>query len=321
MKKLKVILVLFAAAFLFQSNLNVVQKKGLVQFQLNLSDGEKIDLNKFMGSADVQGKLGDLRALYLNQETFGSFQKSAIIRSMAPKGTDPSNLVEFVKYYLPDYFYPSPTILSDFLYSDYIRFDGVYHWDKLYNIRSYYESVFQNQTARKIAFDAAVKFVVAQVENYPNDFKKSILLNIDSLILFTNYLRNNPNLLNDDYSAIQSELDRSYFKGFIFRRIRDSKVPVSEVLSFLNIAKTQIQTAVPKDGFALVDISINSQVKVFLGAEWKCFLYSPVNQKSVALIGFPRYISMYSENGKSFYLLEFDNGTKNLFSQDLHKEY
>ena len=39
MKKFSVILVLFSSAVLFLSNLNLIQKKGLVQFQFNLSDG------------------------------------------------------------------------------------------------------------------------------------------------------------------------------------------------------------------------------------------------------------------------------------------
>jgi hypothetical protein len=30
---------------------------------------------------------------------------------------------------------------------------------------------------------------------------------------------------------------------------------------------------------------------------------------------------MYTENGKNYYKLEFDSGAKNLYGQDLKKEY
>ena len=324
MKKLKVILVLFAAAFLFQSNLNVVQKKGLVQFQLNLRDGERIDLYGFIQSEAVGQKLGALPDLFQSPESFNTFQKSAIVRSLAPQGMHPSTLVEYIKWNSEvrhlGYFQPDPITLADARYSDFIFFNDKHHWDLLESFNSYYLSVFNSETARKIAFEGALEFVANMVENYPSDFKRSILAQIDGLILFTNYLKNNPYLLQEEDPKYVSE-SGSYFKGFIFRRIRNNHVPISEVLMDLNIAKAKIQSVIPNDGFALIDISINEDIKIFYGAEAKCFLYSNLNQKVEELNSFPNFITMYSENGKNFYLVEFDNGTKNLFNQDLQKEY
>jgi hypothetical protein len=323
-KNRKVLLALFTSAILFQSNLNLTQKKGLVQFQIILNDGDRIDLHNFIQSDEVGQKLGVLPDLFQSQESFDTFQKSAIVRSLAPQGMQPSTLVEYIKWnseviYL-GYFQPDPITLADARYSDFIFFNSEYHWDLLENFNSYYLSVFNSETARKIAFEGALEFVIKMVENYPSDFKRSILEQIDGLILFTNYLKNNPYLLQEEDPKYVSE-SSSYFKGFIFRRIRTSHVPISEVLTDLNIAKAKIQAAIPKDGFALIDISINEDIKMFWGAEAKCYLYSNLNQKVEELIAFPNFITMYSENGKNFYLVEFDNGTKNLFSQDLHKEY
>ena len=323
-KNLKVLLALFTAAILFQSNLNLSQKKGLVQFQLILNDGDRIDLHNFIQSDEVGQKLGVLPDLFQSQGSFDTFQKSAIVRSLAPQGMQPSTLVEYIKWnsdvrYL-GYFSPDPITLADAQYADFIYFNEEYHWDLLDNFNSYYLSIFNSETARKIAFETALNFVTKMVENYPTDFKISILSQIDGLIIFTNYLKSNPYLLQEEDPLYVQE-SGSYFKGFIFRRIRTNHVPISEVLSCLNKAKAQIQAAIPKDGFALIDISINKDIKIFWGAEAKCFLYSNINQKLEELVSFPKFITMYSENGKNFYLVEFDNGTKNLFSQDLHKEY
>ena len=324
MKKLKVVLVLFSAAILFQSNLNLVQKKGLVQFELNLSDGEKFDLYSFIQSDEVGQKIGLLPNLYESQNIFSSFKESAIVRSLAPQGMQPSTLVDYIKWnsevrYL-GYFQSDPIRLADPRYSDFIYFDDEFHWDLLKNFHGYYLSVFDSETAREIAFDGALEFVLKMVENSPSDLKRSVLAKIDGLIVFANYLKNNPHLLQEEDPKFIQE-SGSYFKGFIFRRIRTNHVPFSEVLTDLNIAKAKIQAAIPKDGFALIEISINEDIKIFCGAEAKCYLYSNLNQKVEELISFPNFITMYSENGKNFYLVEFDNGTKNLFSQDLHKEY
>ena len=324
MKKFGVLSVLFCVAILFQSNLNLIQKKGLVQFQLSLNDGERIDLYNFIQSDEVGEKLGLLPDLYDSPENFRSFKNSAIVRSLVPEGMQPATLIEYIKWnsnvrYL-GYFNSDPGLLADPRYSDFIFFDDEYHWDLLQNFHGYYLKIFNSETARKIAFDGALEFVSRMVENSPSDFKRSILTQIDGLIVFTNYLKSNPHLLQEEDPKFIQETN-SYFKGFIFRRIQTNNVPFVEVLNCLNNAKVKIQATISKDEFALIDISINKDIKIFYGAEAKCYLYSNVNQKVVELTEFPKFISMYTENGKNYYKLEFDSGAKNLYGQDLKKEY
>ena len=325
-KRFRFLLVLFSGAVLFQSNLNLVKKKGLVQFQLNLNDGEKIDLYNFIQSDEVGEKMGLLPNLYDSQDNFGSFKKSAIVRSLAPQGMQPGTLVEYIKWnsdvrYL-GYFQSDPILLADPRYSDFIDFadgNGI-HWDLLENFHGYYLSIFDSETARKIAFDGALEFVLKMVENSPSDLKRSILAKIDGLIIFTNYLKNNPHLLQEEDPKFIQE-SGSYFKGFIFRRIQTNHVPFVEVMNCLNNAKVKIQASIPNDAFALIEISVNKDIKIFYGAEAKCYLYSDANQKVEELIAVPKFISMYTENEKNYYQVEFENGAKNLFSQDLQKEY
>jgi hypothetical protein len=123
MKKFGVLSVLFCVAILFQSNLNLIQKKGLVQFQLSLNDGERIDLYNFIQSDEVGEKLGLLPDLYDSPENFRSFKNSAIVRSLAPEGMQPATLIEYIKWnsnvrYL-GYFNSDPGLLADPRYSDF----------------------------------------------------------------------------------------------------------------------------------------------------------------------------------------------------------
>lgn len=323
MKKFRVILVLFSSAVLFQSNLNLIQKKGLVQFQFNLSDGENLDLYKFISSEEFTRKIELSSSVFEVHSDFETFQKSAIVRSLAPKGIQPANLVEAImvnfEQDIVGYFRIDPGLVIDQRYSDFIFFDNEYHWDLYNDFNLYYLKIFENEVARKLAFNSALDLVLELVNKYPSDFKKGVLSQIDECILFTNNLKNKPALLLEEDPDFLQEV--GYYKGFIFRRIRNSKVPINEVLSYLNEAKLKVQAAVPNDASALIEFEFNKEFKIFFGADSKYYLYSNLNQKLVSIQSFPTSVTVYSDGGQNFYLIEFDNGTKSLFGRDLDLKY
>ena len=95
---------------------------------------------------------------------------------------------------------------------------------------------------------------------YPIDFKKRVLIELESLLKFTNTIKFIS--LNNDFEY------EDYWEGFIVRRHFIDNVPVLEIQNSILEAINRIKNMTPTNTFnALYEINVNNQIAVFYSGE------------------------------------------------------
>jgi hypothetical protein len=114
---------------------------------------------------------------------------------------------------------------------------GYIVWNKTDNFSEYYHSLFKSQLARGLLFNEALGIVHRMTQKYPADFKKRVITEIDSLIVFTKSLKKRVYSENKDFKV--------YWEGFIYRRYFVDKVPAGEIESALKKARNTLSAVKP----------------------------------------------------------------------------
>ena len=94
------------------------------------------------------------------------------------------------------------------------------------DFQKYFHSLFQNKLARKLMFSAALNILENMCVNYPADFTSRVKEEINNLIEYVK-------IQNYYTSRTPTNRDDNYWKGFIYRRVEQDGVPLSEVESYL----------------------------------------------------------------------------------------
>lgn len=305
--KIKHIVITFLIFLILISATKSLPKKyGLLKFSYKLSDGEYLKLNPIINKSENEDLITDKSFPILN---------SAIIRSFE---TTSNNAIDFITYanlisknrnlsywsISPYTFYGkqfSNTRISDARYG-FLNKNGI-DWNKSNGFKNFYHKIFQSKTARTILFNQALNIVFNLCEEYPADFTKQILNELNNLLLFTDSLK------TIDTSTDTDRL-RNYWEGFIFRRYISDKVPILEIQTAIMDAQTKLKTInLSKQPDALYEININNQI-TFLYSSEKIIIHSNSNSKEI-LFTHSTYIKniryLKDMNGEYYQL----NGNKN----------
>ena len=87
---------------------------------------------------------------------------------------------------------------------------------------------------------------------YPIDFKKRVLIELESLLKFTNTIK---------FISLNNDIEyEDYWEGFIVRRHFIDNVPVLEIQNSILEAINRIKNMTPTNTFnALYEINVNNQ--------------------------------------------------------------
>ena len=265
-------LTLLSATIIFSN------KEGVQKFDFTLGDGESLAIAPIINPT----KKEDL----IIEKSFPNLN-SAIIRSFE---TDSNNVMDFVTYansisanrnlgywsVIPYTFYGdeySNTRISDPTYAFWDENGGI--WNKIYGFENYYHNIFRSKTARTILFNQALDIVCSLCKSYPSDFKKSVLKELDQLLLFSNSLKTiSP--------ATDTDKLNDYWKGFVFRRYKLDNVPISEIQTAIINSQAKIKAIdISKQPDAMYEININNQVAFYYSNE-KFIFYSKSSSKEIS---------------------------------------
>lgn len=155
--------------------------------------------------------------------------------------------------------------VHNYLYDMHEEGDHGYDWDKVEAFRGYYKKLFKSEIARKAMF-AYLKPVLQKMANeYPKDWNTMVLQQLDETIEFTKSYDPDEELEETGYSF--DTHGRSYFEGFIARRIKNDGVPKVELLGYLTEVQTMIQNTVTKSNYnAAITYIFNNEMTVTRGA-------------------------------------------------------
>ena len=290
--KIKYILTLFAVGLaLLSATIIMTKKRGVQKFEFALGDGESLAIDSVINSTKKENLIIAKTLPALN---------SAIIRSFE---TDSNNVMDFVTYanyislnrnlgywsVLPNIGYnredwsyqPISSDLKQIQQGGFIQnriSDYIYafdlDWKKSNGFSDYYHNIFQNKTARTLLFEQALEILCSLCTSYPSDFKKSILTELNQLLNFTKSLTTNKNVDPDKIN--------DYYQGFIYRRYKTDKVPITEIQNTIIKAQSKIKAIdVSKQHDAMFEININNQVTFFYSSK-KFIIYSKSSAKEIS---------------------------------------
>lgn len=290
---------------------SVFEKK----YKIDLKDGDKL-------------KLGEL--IYNEPKLISdeSQLNSGVIKSFDTDVIDSKDLISYINmislertfgYFsvtpgrfggTRNHYIPSTTRI----YSLYDKHGGSYGYHEYAEeFRSYYHNLFRTQITRKLLFNFALNFVVDRCNEWPKDFKDRVLENLDELS------ESIPKISKLSIQEFENEIignkDYNYVHGFIFRRIKTDRVPLSEVMQYINIARQTIGNLdIESNPDYKFGILLNNHLIVHVGADNQFKIKSNLNSQFVNIndsFGERAYISEITYlNGDDgdFYLIKIQTG-------------
>jgi hypothetical protein len=254
MKKI-LTLFLFASIIIIFSAFFITRDQGKNKASILLNDGETIQLDSIVSTFSENSIKENLEKTNLT---------SAIIRSFDSDSNNVNDLKLYVgdifKRELIDYWSVNPpSRLGDPTYVFYLN-NGEFDWRKIYGFGDYYHLLFRNKTTRALLFKKALDFVEIMCNVYPIDFKKRVLIELESLLKFTNTIK---------FISFNDELEfENYWQGFIVRRHFTDKVPIIEIQNSIIESINKLKASSPTNSFnALYEININNQITLFYSGE------------------------------------------------------
>ena len=191
--------------------------------------------------------------------------------------------------------------ISDCLYAFPIS-DVAFDWNKINGFKTYYKTIFNSKTARKILFDAAIDIVIYWCEKLPIDFYLDIKDEINKLLKFTDKLK--VKSLSEINKLGHYDL-RGYWEGFIIRRITENGVQIDEIQELLNSGMSELekidQSKLSDEYFKLI---VNNNIEV-LFKKSHLYLKCTKNNKKIKLDIMPenlKEIKYFSDETSEYYV-------------------
>lgn len=148
-------------------------------------------------------------------------------------------------------------------YSFFVPNDDSYDWTKIDGFSRYYHTLFRDKTARTLLFDQALESVIVLCKKYPDDFRQRILKELDGLLAFTNTLNAKKVLTDEGIDKLNN-----YWKGFIYRRFKEDKVPLEEIKTCITTAQTKLKEIATYDqAKSYFGYELNGQISLLYSSE------------------------------------------------------
>lgn len=246
---------LLASIIIIFSAFLLSKDQGKNKANISLNDGETVQLDSIFSKFSENSIKENLEKINLT---------SAIIRSFDSDTNNVNDLKLYVgdiieREYLDYWTITPPSRLGDPTYV-FTLDNREYDWRKIYGFGDYYHSLFRNKTTRTILFKNGLEFVETMCKIYPSDFKKRIIIELESLLKFTNTIK---------FISFNDEIEfENYWQGFIVRRHFTDKVPIIEIQNSIIESINKLKASSPTNSFnALYEININNQITLFYSGE------------------------------------------------------
>jgi len=183
----------------------------------------------------------------------------SLIQSFSTASYNFSIIDEYLHHTHEEVGFGYKNILDGAVNSDYTPIP-IFSWFNQINsvsrFQEYFHSLFQNKLARKLMFSAALNILENMCVAYPADFTDRVYEEINNLIEYVK-------IQNYYTSNIPSNYDNNYWKGFIYRRVEQDGVPLSEIESCLLETKKMLNQVESKFVKQKKVLNVNG-LKVFL---------------------------------------------------------
>jgi hypothetical protein len=176
----------------------------------------------------------------------------------------------------------------------------------------YYHRLFQNKQIRILLFNEFLDVVVNECIKHPKDFTLNVLDEIKSLKNITSSISN--------YYQTDFNKSKSYWAGFINRRVEVDNIPIDEVFTYLCEVENrlkEIQLEHMADG--LYELKINNEISIIITSkEYVVQSLSSTNMHSYSFSNEIQTVKYISDSTGEFYLIEGD-GFRHLFNKEMIK--
>jgi len=176
----------------------------------------------------------------------------------------------------------------------------------------FFHTLLKSTSARKEIFNYIITSFNKLSNYYPYSVKKDIIKILDDLELFiSSYSANRStylDLLNKNKDLI---MEIGYYRSFVFRRIENDKIPLSEIKKYINELKKTINTDIANSPLkSYLKININNSDIIIIDTEngWK--ISNPNSSVVIDLNSF-RSIKCIKADHINHYLI--NTGVKQLF--------
>lgn len=305
--KLTLVFALIGITFLWANNrlkkVAPLRTNSVMSERINLKDGETVMVDSLLTKAYNHSNLVDNLSPFLSSPTLTKFD------------TDSNQVVDLVTYVNSiggyrnlGYWSISPSqnwetsddanTINSPTYSFYVPNDDSYDWTKIDGFTTYYHILFRDKAARTILFDQALESVLILCKNNPDDFRQRILKELDVLLKFTNSLNEKKVFTDEGIDKL-----KNYWMGFIYRRFKEDKVPLTEIKTCIIKAQTKLKemsTYLQADSYYSYDL--NGQISLLYSTQgFKLVNSTNFNEVKYELDKKVEYIKyMKSSNGDTY---------------------
>jgi hypothetical protein len=276
---------------------------------ITISNGEKVNIYEILNkqySGYYTERIYD----------FDNFTNSAILNALAKDENDIQNLTSYLGWKIDN------LGLGYFNYldkGDLSTYNG--GWQLNFNYpqsTKFYQTIFNNKSAREFLFYESLYMLKKLCKNSPQDFHNDIQKEVDDLLVFVKQLKSNPNIKLSKYPP--------YLKGFILRRIKTNKVPISEIEGYLNTVKKEllmIKEQLPIEK-SYCELNVNNEIEIIIGRKTTILKSKFSNNKfKLNIYEDLKELYYFEDNKNSFYKIICDRTIKNdnIFIMEEPKTY
>lgn len=216
---------------------------------ITIRNGEKIEMSEILNSQYSE---------YYSEKIydFDNFTNSAILNALSKENNDVQNLTSYLGWKIDNLGLGYFNYLDN---GDLSTFNGGWKLNFDYSQSTrFYQTIFNNKPAREFLFYESLDMLKKLCKNSPQDFHNDLLIEVDNLLVFVKQLKN---------SNIKLPKYPPYLKGFILRRVKTNKVPISEIEGYLNIMKEElllIKQQLPIEK-SYCSLNVNNEIEVVVG--------------------------------------------------------
>jgi len=310
-------LLLISALLIFACSYGQVNEKAFIKNSILLKDSEKIDLNLILTSLIKQTKL------IVDKDSSEELKSDALMRAFSTKDYNITDIVSYINrvsegrnlgywntlvenemQFRPYY----KTVYGKRLYTSFEKAKVNYITDPNYLFENtelfyrFFSKLFNSKTVRGILFKTGLNIVLNICENYPKDFTKHIISELNVLLEYCDSINKIP------ASKLEKmDFDNNYWKGFIARRIIYNNLSVKEIKNLIISAIVRLNAI---DLYKLPDVyyslTINDNISVSFDKSFY-YLNSLSSGKRITIDYYnePHTIKYFEDKNNSLYVFKF----------------
>lgn len=184
----------------------------------------------------------------------------------------------------------------------------------------YFNRICASKEVRMQCYDYSLRSFEKIQEKMPNNWKKNVSIRIGNMLKFLNNYSSNRNYylkLEKDWDFIEKVGGNDF--AFLYRRIENNKIPVLELVNYLNSLKSTISNSIDVNGYTNYrDIVINNELIIsdfkFDNNSADVKILKKNSTKFIYIKGFGT-IKCLKDNSKNYYTI-YHNANSSIIYRD-----